>query len=178
MNDLLKAALVGAACLASVPPAAAAEPAHPFVTIAKTPGGGYRTVEGYQLGTLSCTAPAAMGIGFTSKRALSCEYRPIAGRHAIDLYMGSFKTIGVDIGATGPGVIAWAVVAHSRDLGPGDLAGKYRGASASVAALIGAGANVLVGGSNATVSLQPLSIEGQTGFSLAAGYSSLTLDPI
>ena len=41
----------------------------------------------------------------------------------------------------------------------------------------GAGANVLVGGSNRTVSLQPVSVQGQTGLNLAAGVAELTLRP-
>jgi hypothetical protein len=36
---------------------------------------------------------------------------------------------------------------------------------------------VLVGGSNKTISLQPLSIEGNTGLNVAAGIASITLRP-
>lgn len=181
MTTLIRAALVAAACSLAVPaglaPAIAADASHPIVTIQKT-ARGYEPVSGYQVGTLRCELPGGVGYIVGSVREASCEYRPNVGRNAVDLYMGRFKKVGVDIGTTGPSVMAWAVIAHSKDLGPGDLAGKYRGASASVAALIGGGANLLVGGSDITVSLQPLSVEGQTGLSVAAGYSSLTLNPI
>jgi hypothetical protein len=40
---------------------------------------------------------------------------------------------------------------------------------------VGVGANVLVGGSGSTISLQPLSIEGNTGLNVAAGVAALTL---
>ena len=40
---------------------------------------------------------------------------------------------------------------------------------------LGLGANVLVGGSNRTISLQPLSVEGQVGVNLALGVARLTL---
>jgi len=176
MHALLKAGLVAAGCLASGA-ALAADLGHPSVTISKHRHY-YAPVSGYQIGTLTCETPGSIGYVVGSRREVSCVYRPAAGRNAVDLYMGHINKVGVDVGATGPGVLAWAVVAHSKDLGPGDLAGKYRGASASAAALIGAGANVLVGGSDATISLQPLSLEGQTGLSVAAGYSSLTLNPI
>lgn len=174
MSNRLAAALA-AACMALAAPALAADAGHPDVTIQK---GSYAPVSGLQVGTLRCQSPGGIGYVVGSRREMSCEYRPTAGRNAIDLYVGRFDKAGVDLGATGASVMAWAVIAHSRDLGPGDLAGKYRGASASVAALIGGGANVLVGGSDITVSLQPLSVEGQTGLSIAAGLSQLTLDAI
>lgn len=169
------AALIGAALLASGGAAVAADAAHPDLTISKSL---YAPVSGYQIGTLRCAIPGGIGYIVGSRREATCEYRPISGRSAVDLYMGRLDKAGVDIGATGPSVMAWAVFAHSKDLGPGDLAGKYRGASASVSALIGGGANVLVGGSDITVSLQPVSVEGQTGLAIAAGYASLKLDPI
>ena len=40
---------------------------------------------------------------------------------------------------------------------------------------VGVGANVLVGGSNRTISLQPLSLEGSVGINLSLGVSGLTL---
>ncbi|MFC3692917.1 DUF992 domain-containing protein [Chenggangzhangella methanolivorans] len=179
MTLLIRSALAAAALsvAAFVLPAVAADDAHPFVTIKKV-GRSYEPVSGYQVGTLRCEIPGGIGYIVGSRRDVSCEYRPNVGRNAVDLYMGHMNKIGVDVGKTGLSVLAWAVVAHSKDLGPGDLAGKYRGASASVSALIGGGANVLIGGSDITVSLQPLSVEGQTGLSVAAGYSSLTLNPI
>ena len=72
---------------------------------------------------------------------------------------------------------AWrgAVFAPTRVLGPGDLAGTYGGASASATAVVGVGANVLVGGSNNTISLQPVSLQGQTGLGVAAGVAGLEL---
>ncbi len=59
----------------------------------------------------------------------------------------------------------------------GALAGTYAGATAEATIAVGLGANVLVGGSNRTVALQPLSVTGQTGLNLAAGVASLTLRP-
>lgn len=177
MSRSIKAALAAAALIVAGP-ALAAESAHPDVTLSKAPRGYAEPVSGYQIGTLRCEIAGGTGYVVGSRREATCEYRPVAGRNAVDLYMGRFDKAGVDIGTTGPSVMAWAVFAHSRDLGPGDLAGKYRGAAASISALIGGGANVLIGGSDVTVSLQPLSFEGQTGLSVAAGYASLRLDPI
>ena len=70
--------------------------------------------------------------------------------------------------------MVWAVYAPS-SRGPGVLAGAYTGATAEATVAVGLGANALVGGSNRTVALQPLSVTGQTGLNLAAGVASLEL---
>jgi hypothetical protein len=55
------------------------------------------------------------------------------------------------------------------------LAGTYAGATASATVGVGVGANVLVGGSGNSISLQPLSIEGNTGLNVAGGIAQMTL---
>ncbi|MGK2229273.1 DUF992 domain-containing protein, partial [Devosia sp.] len=57
----------------------------------------------------------------------------------------------------------------------GSLAGQYVGASAEVSLGLGAGANVLVGGSNDGFMLQPLSVQGQTGINVAVGITGFQL---
>jgi hypothetical protein len=42
----------------------------------------------------------------------------------------------------------------------------------------GAGANALVGGSNRTVTLQPVSVQAQAGLNLAVGVAGLNLAPV
>jgi hypothetical protein len=59
----------------------------------------------------------------------------------------------------------------------GARAGSYGGASAEATVGAGLGANVLVGGSNRTVALQPLSAEGQAGLNFAVGVAELQLQP-
>jgi hypothetical protein len=81
----------------------------------------------------------------------------------------------VDLGFTNAATVIWGVVAGSRELAPGALAGDYGGVSAAAAVGIGAGANVLVGGSNRSVSLQPVSVEGNTGLNIAAGIGAIRL---
>jgi len=72
--------------------------------------------------------------------------------------------------------MVWAVYAPtSRRYGA--LAGNYTGASAEATVCVGVGANVLVGGSNRTITLQPISIQGQTGLNLAVGVAGLELHP-
>jgi hypothetical protein len=59
----------------------------------------------------------------------------------------------------------------------GALAGHYGGASAEATVGAGVGANVLVGGSNHTVTLQPVSVQGQAGLNVAAGVAEIDLRP-
>ena len=54
-------------------------------------------------------------------------------------------------------------------------AGDYVGASAEASVVIGGGANVLVGGSDQTITLQPISIQTQTGLNLAIGVAEFQL---
>jgi hypothetical protein len=57
------------------------------------------------------------------------------------------------------------------------LAGTYAGATAGGTVGAGAGVNLLVGGSNRTVALQPISVQAQTGMNIAAGVSTMELRP-
>jgi len=92
------------------------------------------------------------------------------------VYTGSITKFGLDLGATAGGEMAWSVFAPSNKRF-GALAGHYGGATAEATVGAGVGANVLVGGSNRTVTLQPLSVQGQTGLNLAVGVAGLELHP-
>jgi hypothetical protein len=126
-----------------------------------------------RVGSLECNVSAGVGMVITSSRGLACVFRPTRG--APEHYYGTIRRFGLDIGATGPGKLAWAVFAPSRP-GPGALAGDYAGASGSVSVGIGLGANALVGGLNNSFALQPLSVEAQTGANIAAGVGALRLE--
>jgi len=71
--------------------------------------------------------------------------------------------------------MVWGVIAPTANLAPGTLAGSYAGATASATVGVGVGANALVGGSGNTITLQPLSIEGNTGLNVAGGIGAITL---
>jgi hypothetical protein len=55
------------------------------------------------------------------------------------------------------------------------LAGTCVGVSAEETLGLGLGANVLLGGSENSIALQPLSVQGQAGVNLAVGVSRLEL---
>ena len=124
-----------------------------------------------RIGVLECNVSRGVGLIITSERGLNCVFRG-AGR--VERYVGTVRRFGLDVGVTGRGRLAWGVFAASRP-GPGALEGGYAGGSAAASFGLGVGANALVGGLNNSFALQPLSVEAQTGFSLAAGVSSMEL---
>ena len=128
---------------------------------------------GVRVGTLTCTVASGWGFVFGSSKALHCTFAPAPG-HA-EFYAGTINKFGVDIGYTQGGVLIWGVFAPTANLAPGALNGNYVGATGSATVGVGAGANVLVGGSNSTISLQPVSVEGNTGLNVAAGIGSISL---
>src|SRR5271154_5176046 len=85
-------------------------------------------------------------------------------------------SVGLDVGLTAGSVIIWTVLANTNRY-KGMLTGTYTGASAEMSVVAGLGANVLVGGLNRTVALQPLSVQGQFGLDIAAGVGTLDLHP-
>jgi hypothetical protein len=90
-------------------------------------------------------------------------------------YTGSISKFGVDIGYTDGGVLIWGVFAPSSDVRKGALEGDYAGATASATVGVGVGANVLLGGLDKSIALQPLSVEGNKGLNVAAGIGSISL---
>ncbi len=72
-------------------------------------------------------------------------------------------------------MLVWGVFAPSSDVRPGALQGDYAGATASATVGVGLGANVLVGGLDKSIALQPLSVEGNRGLNVAAGVGAISL---
>ena len=128
---------------------------------------------GIAVGTLTCSVASGWGFIFGSSRALNCTYAT-PGRY--EYYVGNISRFGVDIGYTQGGVIIWTVFAPTANLAPGALAGSYAGGTASATVGVGVGANALIGGSNRSISLQPLSVEGNQGLNVAAGIAAMSLE--
>jgi hypothetical protein len=130
---------------------------------------GYTVKTGY----LTCHEASGWGFVIGSSRELKCTYSSNGGR--AEYYGGSVSKFGADIGYLKSAVIVWAVAATTNDLKPGALAGNYGGATASLTLGVGAGANVLVGGFQNSIALQPVSFEGQNGLNVAAGVAAISL---
>ena len=129
-----------------------------------------------QAGTLVCNTSTELGVIVGSREALNCIFTPsVPG--PIQAYSGTITKLGLDLGVTARGVIVWLVYAPT-SLRAGELAGTYAGATAEATIGAGLGANVLVGGSNRTVALQPVSVQGQVGVNLAVGFAELQLHSV
>lgn len=149
---MVLAAAVASACLVSAP--------------ARADGG-------VKVGVLSCSVSSGWGVVFGSTRDVNCAFQPATG--ALERYAGHIAKYGVDIGFTQGGVIVWAVFAPGAHISPGALAGNYGGATASASVGVGAGVHALLGGFKHSISLQPVSIEGNSGLNVAAGVAEITL---
>lgn len=154
-GNILKATLAAAAMLALAAPSASAAGA------------------GVHVGTLQCRVQEGWGHVIASDRDMSCVFRPVDG--GSEHYRGSLRRYGVDLGYTSDATLIWGVIAPTSDIGTGALAGDYGGASAQATVGVGLGANVLVGGFDRSIALQPVSVEGNTGLAVAAGVGVITL---
>jgi hypothetical protein len=117
---------------------------------------------------------AGLGLIITSQKQLSCVFTPDRSDIMPEDYDGSITKYGLDLGITGGGIMVWAVFTGTV-AGPGFLAGEYVGASGEASVGAGVGANVLIGGSNRTVTLQPVSVSGQIGINIAVGVAAFRL---
>jgi hypothetical protein len=139
--------------------------------VATTPASAERRTK---IGTLTCDVSAGIGLIVFQKQDLRCTFHPAKGGPD-SYYTGQIADYGVALGAVKEGYLVWGVIARTRGVAPGALAGTYAGVGAEATAGVGLGANVLVGGSNRAFSLQPLSVQGQVGVNVAAGITSVTL---
>ena len=129
---------------------------------------------GVKVGALTCHVASGWGFVFGSSRDLKCTYAAGGGR--FEHYSGNITKFGVDIGYTQGGVLIWSVIAPASDMKPGALEGGYGGATAGATLGVGGDANVLLGGFDKSIALQPISIQGNTGLNLAAGIAAMNLN--
>ena len=125
-----------------------------------------------EVGFLACRG-TTQTYGIASTKEMKCLFRRYDGtvfRYNATVYLG-----GLDLGAYQNVAIDWAVFAPTRRIGPSDLVGDYGGISAGGAIGLGIGANALIGGSNNTIALNPVSGEAKTGWGIWAGFSRMEL---
>ncbi|WP_426440191.1 DUF992 domain-containing protein [Bradyrhizobium genosp. P] len=148
-----------------------------IVTLAASIAGAnaQQPIQRVQVGVLECRGGASVGFIVGSVTNLGCVLR-VDGVPE-DRYIATIRKVGIDLGITQESALAWGVYAPVARLGPAALSGDYAGAQGSATLGVGVGGNVLVGGSDNTIALQPLSVQGQVGVNLAAGLESLELRP-
>ena len=142
---------------------------------ALSPAFAQETTEKAQIGLLHCTIEGGRGFIIGSVKTMDCVFERADGKPN-EKYSGDIKKFGIDIGRTKVSKLSWAVFAPSKAVSDyGRLAGSYGGVSGEVTVGVGLGANVLLGGFEESVALQPLSLQAQEGLNIAAGISSLEL---
>jgi hypothetical protein len=129
---------------------------------------------GVNVGSLSCNVAGGVGFVFGSSKALNCIFTRTdgSGEH----YVGEVRRFGIDIGYTQEAQIVWLVFAPG-NVGKGALAGSYAGPTVQGTVVVGGAVNVLVGGNNGQVSLQPVGVEGSVGLNVAGGVAEIVLKP-
>lgn len=126
-----------------------------------------------RIGSLECHIEGNAGFIVGSHANLTCVFKRINGVR--EDYDGSITKVGVDAGFTADTALLWIVFAPTLQIEPGSLEGRYWGVSAEATAGVGVGANVLVGGFDRSINLQPVSLQGQTGVNIAAGVAGMRL---
>ena len=130
-----------------------------------------------QVGILKCKLNPSIGFIIAGHQSMECRFTQNPPNPPQD-YQGALNMVGLDIGITSGGVLGWAVFAPTAGIPAGALAGEYVGASADAGFIVGAGTNVLIGGSARTFNLQPVSLEGSVAVNAALGVSALKLRPV
>jgi hypothetical protein len=130
-----------------------------------------------QVGMLTCKVNPSIGFIIAGHQSMECRFVPSTNSPP-QAYEGALNMVGINIGISAGGILGWAVFAPTTGLPAGALAGEYVGASGDLGIGLGAGANVLIGGSARTVALQPVSLEGSIAVNVALGVSALKLRPV
>jgi hypothetical protein len=129
---------------------------------------------GVRAGMLQCQLAPSIGLILGSHQSMTCRFIP-DGPYPPEVYLGAINTVGLDIGITAGGALAWAVFAPTAGPPAGALAGVYVGPSGEIGIGVGVGANILFGGNARSIALQPLSVSGEVGLNLSVGISGLEL---
>jgi hypothetical protein len=123
-------------------------------------------------GSLTCKLAESVGVAFGSTKALSCLFTRTDGR--AERYLGNIKRFGIDVNHSQKAQIVWVVFGPGT-IGTGAMAGSYDGATVPGAAVLGTGANFLVGGTKGQISLHTAGVEGRLGVNLAGGIAQIAL---
>jgi len=136
------------------------------------------TTSGTKIGTLTCkTIPnTTVNLLIHSTVNVKCTFKSTAGE--VEHYKGETGVgLGIDLHVKRDEQIAFVVLAADFKKGTYKLAGKYGGAGATATVGVGVGAHVLIGGSNNSISLQPIVLSGTKGIGVSGGITYLYLEP-
>ncbi len=126
-------------------------------------------------GVLQCRLSGNDISVIVENQALECVFQDDDEGLAPVHYVGKMTKIGASATINAPSEAVWVVLAATGHVGPGALAGQYAGPNAGAKVGVGGSGALLVGGSDNTISLQPVEIEAGVGLGFNAGIESLEL---
>jgi Protein of unknown function (DUF992) len=138
------------------------------------PAAGQRTQPGTQVGMLTCQMAPRTAVTMGSVQSIGCHFIP-DGKYPQQAYIGEIDTVGLNVGITTDGVLVWNVLALTSSPPVGGMDGVYVGTNSDISVSAGVGADRLFGGSNRTIALQPVALEGEIEVALGLGISSMKL---
>ncbi|MEO0821040.1 MAG: DUF992 domain-containing protein [Pseudomonadota bacterium] len=144
-----------------------------IVAAALAPNTGVAEQPGVKLGILSCELTDKTNVIVYTNETFRCVYNPNSG--GTEQYDGEITRIGLDLEWKPEQQLIWAVIAPTREVTDGALAGNYSGASTSASVGAGGGAKLLVGGFEESITLQPVSLAGSVGLGASVGIEALEL---
>jgi len=174
MNRIIHAAALLAA--SSIGGVAAAQAANVAVVAEPQVIERQGVIGGVKIGMLDCGIAGGVGWVLGSAKQVDCVFRSRTG--GVERYAGTIRKLGVDLGVTTGSRLLWAVFAPTAGYHQGSLGGLYQGVTAEATLGAGVGANLLVGGTEGSINLQPVSVTGQLGLNVAATGTSLTLNSL
>ncbi|WP_299285492.1 DUF992 domain-containing protein [uncultured Tateyamaria sp.] len=138
------------------------------------------TVKHTEIGALTCEVEDTSAlIALKQARTLDCTFDPAQEGLANEAYVGEITRFGLSVGGTQKGVMSWLVLAPTeRSAAEAGLNGTYRGVSAQATLGVGVEGNVMVGGGEDQLTLQPISLGAQTGVNLALGVGNIKLQRV
>ncbi|MDQ6981964.1 MAG: DUF992 domain-containing protein [Mariprofundus sp.] len=131
---------------------------------------------GTKIGVLTCDIVPGSGYNLIihSTADVTCKYDS-TDASSTEYYIGETGIgLGINLQYDAARKLVFTVLAADTKRGNHKLAGKYIGAGGSASVGVGVGAQVLVGGGDKSISLQPV-IEGSKGIGAAAGVTYLYL---
>lgn len=144
------------------------------ITAGLTASSAFAADNGTQIGVLTCKMDGIDNYVVYTKEEFACVYKPNTGEP--QTYRGVIKQVGVNLSITKDNTMIWGVFAPVADMASTDaLKGTYVGGTTQVEIGGGVAANVLVGGSGQTISFQPISVNGMTGFGAALDITAFEL---
>lgn len=137
-----------------------------------------KSTAGTKIGLMTCQTVPHSGFSLLihSTVDIKCRFEATDGSGA-EHYIGETGVaLGIDLSSNIKKDLIYTVFAADFKKGSYKLAGKYGGVGASASIGAGAGAQLLVGSNNDSISLQPV-IEGNTGIGASAGITYLYIQP-